>query len=147
MNAENIAVLTVLVPVIGSFTIPLARLLSRSFRSLWAILVSAATAALPLALIPFALGGGDLVVHKPLALGLDFILIVDPLSIFMAVVSSFVGCLIVVYSIGYIHHEENQNEYYLMVLLFIGSMMGLVFSGNLIFMYLSGRSSPSAAGA
>ncbi len=54
----------------------------------------------------------------------------------MSIVSSFVGFLIIVYSLGYIRHEENQNEYYLMVVLFIGSMMGLVFSGNLIFMYL-----------
>jgi NADH:ubiquinone oxidoreductase subunit 5 (subunit L)/multisubunit Na+/H+ antiporter MnhA subunit len=69
-------------------------------------------------------------------LGLDFILIIDPLSIFMSIVSSFVGFLIIVYSLGYIHHEENQNEYYLMVVLFIGSMMGLVYSANLIFMYL-----------
>ena len=54
----------------------------------------------------------------------------------MSIVSSFVGFLIIVYSLGYIRHEENQNEYYLMVVLFIGAMMGLVFSGNLIFMYL-----------
>ena len=135
MNAETIVLLTILVPIVGSFATPLASLLSRRARSVWAILVSAVTAVLPLTLIPLALQGGELVVRKSLALGLDFVLIIDPLSIFMAGVSSFVGCLIVVYSIGYIHKEENQNEYYLMVLLFIGAMMGLVFSGNLIFLY------------
>jgi len=136
MNVETIALLTIFVPIVGSFTIPLANLVSKSVRSVWAILVSAATAVLPLTLIPFALGGGDLVIRKPLVLGLDFILVLDPLSIFMACVSSFVGALIVVYSLGYIHHDEHQNEYYLMVILFIGAMMGLVFSGNLIFLYL-----------
>jgi len=136
MNVETIALLTIFVPIVGSFTVPLAALFSRSARSAWAILVSVATAALPLTLIPFALGGGDLVVRRPFVLGLDFILVLDPLAVLMACVSSFVGCLIVIYSIGYIHHEENQNEYYLMVLLFIGAMMGLVFSGNLIFIYL-----------
>jgi NADH:ubiquinone oxidoreductase subunit 5 (subunit L)/multisubunit Na+/H+ antiporter MnhA subunit len=69
-------------------------------------------------------------------MGLDFYLVVDGLSVFMSIVSSFIGMLIVVYSIGYVAHDENQNEYYLMVLLFIGSMMGLVYSANLIFMYL-----------
>lgn len=136
MSVENIVLLTIFVPIVGSFAIPLASLLSRSFRSVWAILVSSVTAILPLTLIPFALQGGEQVVRLNLALGLDFVLVIDPLAIFMAGVSSFVGCLIVIYSVGYIHHEENQNEYYLMVLLFIGSMMGLVFSGNLIFMYL-----------
>ncbi|HUT07285.1 MAG TPA: NADH-quinone oxidoreductase subunit L, partial [Candidatus Latescibacteria bacterium] len=136
MNAETIVLLTILVPIIGSFAAPLAGLLSRRARSIWSILVSAVTAVLPLTLIPLALQGGEIVVRKSLALGLDFVLIIDPLSIFMAGVSSFVGFLIVVYSVGYIHKEENQNEYYLMVLLFIGAMMGLVFSGNLIFLYL-----------
>jgi NADH:ubiquinone oxidoreductase subunit 5 (subunit L)/multisubunit Na+/H+ antiporter MnhA subunit len=33
-------------------------------------------------------------------------------------------------------HYNNQNEYYLMVVLFLGSMMGIVFSSHLIFLYL-----------
>ena len=136
MNVETTVLLTILVPILGSFATPLAGLAARRVRSIWAVLVSGATAVLPLTLLPFALKGGELVVRKSLAMGFDFILVIDPLSIFMASVSSFVGFLIVVYSVGYIHKEENQNEYYLMVLLFIGAMMGLVFSGNLIFLYL-----------
>ena len=136
MSIEIITLLTIFLPIIGSLTIPAAGLLSKPLRSLWSVLLAAATAILPLTLIPFALTGGELVIRKDLFLGLDFILVVDPLSVFMAIVSSAVGCLIVIYSIGYIHHDENQNEYYLMVLLFIGSMMGLVFSANLVFMYL-----------
>ena len=136
MNAETIVILTILIPIVGSFLVPLAGLVSKSFRSLWAVLVGAATAFLPLTLVPLALQGIEKVIRWPLVLGLDFVLVIDPLAIFMACVSSFVGGLIVIYSIGYIHHDENQNEYYLMVLLFIGAMMGLVFSGNLIFLYL-----------
>jgi NADH:ubiquinone oxidoreductase subunit 5 (subunit L)/multisubunit Na+/H+ antiporter MnhA subunit len=136
MNIETITLLTVFVPIVGSFTIPLVGLLSKSARSAWAIVLGAVTAALPLLLIPTALAGGETILRKAFVLGLDFVLIIDPLSIFMAIVSSFVGFLIIVYSIGYIRHEENQNEYYLLVVLFIGSMMGLVFSGNLIFLYL-----------
>jgi proton-translocating NADH-quinone oxidoreductase chain M len=136
MNVETTVLLTILVPILGSFATPLAGLAARRVRSIWAVLVSGATAVLPLTLLPFALKGGELVVRKNLVLGFDFILVIDPLSIYMASVSSFVGFLIVVYSLGYIHKEENQNEYYLMVLLFIGAMMGLVFSGNLIFLYL-----------
>jgi len=136
MNTETLVLLTVFIPVIGSLTIPIAGRISRSARSAWAVVLGGVTAVLPWFLIPFALGGGQLVFKKALVLGLDFTLIADPLSIFMSLVSSFIGFLIIVYSLGYIHHEENQNEYYLMVVLFIGSMMGLVFSANLIFMYL-----------
>jgi proton-translocating NADH-quinone oxidoreductase chain N len=100
------------------------------------VLLGAATAALPLFLIPRALAGGEIVFRKEFLLGLDFVLVIDPLSVFMSVVSSFVGFLIIVYSLGYVRDEENQSEYYLMVILFIGAMMGLVYSGNMIFLYL-----------
>jgi len=136
MKIETITLLTVLVPILGSLTIPLASLAYKTFRSLWSVLLGAVTVVLPMTLIPFALGGGELTFRRSFVLGLDFILIIDPLSIFMSIVSSFIGFLIIVYSLGYIRHEENQNEYYLLVVLFIGSMMGLVYSGNMIFMYL-----------
>jgi proton-translocating NADH-quinone oxidoreductase chain N len=136
MKIETITLLTVLVPILGSLTIPLAGAISRAARSAWSVALGAVTVALPMTLIPYALGGGGLVARHAFVLGLDFVLVIDPLSVFMSIVSSFVGFLIIVYSLGYVRHDENQNEYYLMVVLFIGSMMGLVFSGNLIFMYL-----------
>jgi len=136
MSQETITLLTVLVPIVGSMTIPLVGLISRAARTAWAVALGAATTLLAMSLLPQALAGGETVVRKNLVLGLDFILLIDPLSIFMACASSFIGFLIIVYSIGYVRHEENQNEYFLLVVLFIGSMMGLVFSGNLIFLYL-----------
>jgi NADH:ubiquinone oxidoreductase subunit 5 (subunit L)/multisubunit Na+/H+ antiporter MnhA subunit len=136
MSTEQIVLLTIFVPIVGSLTIPLAGAVSRSARSAWSLILGAATAILPLFLLPAALGGGEEILRYPSVLGLNFTLIVDPLAVFMSIVSSFVGFLIILYSVGYIAHEDNQNEYYLMVVLFIGSMMGLVYSANLIFMYL-----------
>lgn len=136
MKVEAITLLTIFIPILGSLLVPLAGAISPKFRSFWSVLIGGITAFLPLTLIPQALKGGEIIWSKSLAMGLDFILVVDPLSIFMSIVSSFIGFLIIVYSLGYIHHEENQNEYYLMVLLFIGSMMGLVYSASLVFMYL-----------
>jgi NADH:ubiquinone oxidoreductase subunit 5 (subunit L)/multisubunit Na+/H+ antiporter MnhA subunit len=136
MSTELIVLLAIFVPIIGSLTIPVAGAISRPVRSAWALLLGAATFVLPLFLIPVALGGQPEVFRHPFILGLNFTLIVDPLAVFMSIVSSFVGFLIILYSVGYVAHEENQNEYYLMVVLFIGSMMGLVYSANLIFLYL-----------
>ena len=135
-NIQIIILLTIFVPIVGSLTIPLAGLISHKARSFWSVLLALATTSFSLLLIPFALKGGELTFRKTMALGLDFIIVADALSVFMAIASSFIGALIVIYSLGYIGHEENQNEYYLIVLLFIGAMMGLVFSANLIFMYL-----------
>ena len=135
-NIQIIILLTIFVPIVGSLTIPLAGLISKKARSFWSVLLALATTAFSMLLIPFALKGGELTFRKTMALGLDFIIVADALSVFMAIASSFLGALIVIYSLGYIGHEENQSEYYLIVLLFIGAMMGLVFSANLIFMYL-----------
>ncbi len=64
------------------------------------------------------------------------VFLVDSYAILMAFVSSFVGLLIVIYSFGYMEHYERQKEYYFYVTLFIGAMLGLVFSGNLIILYV-----------
>jgi proton-translocating NADH-quinone oxidoreductase chain N len=136
MKVETITQLIIFIPLLGSLLVPLAGAISPRLRSCWSVLVGGITAFLPLTLITQALKGGEVLWSKRLALGLDFVLIIDPLSIFMSIVSSFIGFLIIIYSLGYMHHEDHQDEYYLMVVMFIGAMMGLVFSGSLVFIYL-----------
>jgi NADH:ubiquinone oxidoreductase subunit 5 (subunit L)/multisubunit Na+/H+ antiporter MnhA subunit len=63
-------------------------------------------------------------------------LTVDSLAVFMAFTSSLIATLIAIYSLGYIEHSEHEPEYYFMVTLFLGAMMGLVFSTNIIFLYM-----------
>ena len=60
---------------------------------------------------------------------------VDQLSVLVGAFVSFVSFLVVVYSLGYMKKEPGQSRYYSLVLLFVGSMMGLVMAGNLIQFY------------
>jgi NADH:ubiquinone oxidoreductase subunit 5 (subunit L)/multisubunit Na+/H+ antiporter MnhA subunit len=69
-------------------------------------------------------------------MGFNLSFTVDPLAVGMAIVSSLVGSIIVLYSFGYIGHYDNRNEYYLTVVLFLGSMMGIIFSSNLILLFV-----------
>jgi len=117
-------------------TVPLAGLISRQARSDWSVLLALLTVAFNLLLLPSVINSGSAVFRHPLILGCDYIIIVDALSVFMSLVSSVLGALIVIYSTGYVRDDDNQSEYYMMVLLFIGAMMGLVYSANLIFLYL-----------
>jgi NADH:ubiquinone oxidoreductase subunit 5 (subunit L)/multisubunit Na+/H+ antiporter MnhA subunit len=87
-------------------------------------------------LIPQVMSGGRIIFFRAMPLGFNLALTADMLAVFMAFVSSLVGAIIVLYSFDYISHYPNQNEYYLMVTLFLGSMMGIVFSSNLIYLYL-----------
>jgi len=86
-------------------------------------------------LVSSALGGEIVKVSLPFLAGSE-VFLADRLAVFMAIVSSLVGAVIVLYSTGYINHYDNQNEYYFIVVLFLGSMMGLVYSSNLILIYL-----------
>jgi NADH-quinone oxidoreductase subunit L len=68
-------------------------------------------------------------------LGVTLQVEVDQLSVLVGAFVSFVSFLVVVYSLGYMKDEPGQARYYSLVLLFVGSMMGLVMSGNLIQFY------------
>src|SRR5437667_6652760 len=63
--------------------------------------------------------------------------LVDPLSVFMMLVVSGVGGLIVAYSIGYMHGDDEERRYFAYMALFVFSMLLLVEGGNLL-MLLAG---------
>jgi NADH-quinone oxidoreductase subunit L len=60
----------------------------------------------------------------------------DGLSIFLSLIVNLLGFLIVLYSVGYMKRETGLDRYYALVLLFIGSMTGLVMAGNLLQLYI-----------
>jgi NADH-quinone oxidoreductase subunit L len=59
-------------------------------------------------------------------------ILVDPLSVFMMLVVSGVGGLIVLYSIGYMHRDDEERRYFAYMALFVFSMLLLVQGGNLL---------------
>ncbi|MDP2891523.1 MAG: NADH-quinone oxidoreductase subunit L [Bacillota bacterium] len=137
MMGQILLSLAIFVPVAGSFFLPLAGKLSSRFRNILAFVLVSVSFIASAAMLPSALSGGQANYWQiELPLGLTFGFLGDGLAVFMAMVSSFIGAIIVLYSIGYMSHYNNQNEYYLLVVLFIGSMMGLVYSTNLIFLYV-----------
>jgi len=59
-------------------------------------------------------------------------ILLDPLSVFMMLIVSGVGFLIVAYSIGYMDGEDEERRYFAYMALFVFSMLLLVQSGNLL---------------
>jgi NADH-quinone oxidoreductase subunit L len=57
---------------------------------------------------------------------------VDPLSVFMMLVVSGVGFLILSYAVGYMRADEEERRYHAYKALFVFSMLLLVQSGNLL---------------
>ncbi|MCX5699240.1 MAG: NADH-quinone oxidoreductase subunit L [Candidatus Omnitrophica bacterium] len=136
MKNELVLLLIILIPIIGALVLPLISRISAAFRNGFSFAVIAFSFALSFLLLPLALKNQVITIFKDFPLGFNFVFTADSLAVGMAIVVSFISALIVLYSFDYIKHYENQNEYYPMVVLFLGAMMGLVFSGNLILLYV-----------
>ena len=63
-----------------------------------------------------------------------FSILLDPLSLVMMMVVTGVGSLIVLYSIGYMHGDNEERRYFGYMALFVFSMLMLVQGGNLLLM-------------
>ncbi|HBE78388.1 MAG TPA: peroxiredoxin family protein, partial [Firmicutes bacterium] len=133
---EKMILLAILIPIIGAFLLPIIGHFSAKIRNLSALIMVIASFLASVSLIIPILAGDIPLFSLKWVLGFDPVFTADALGVFMALASSFLGIIIVLYSFGYIQHDQNQNEYYMMVVLFLGSMMGLVYSQNLIFIYL-----------
>jgi len=66
----------------------------------------------------------------------DIGFLVDPLSIAMCLFITGVGTLIHLYSIGYMHGDENFSKFFLYLNLFAASMLLLVLGDNLLLTFL-----------
>ena len=62
--------------------------------------------------------------------------LVDPISALMLIVVTVVGFLVMLYSIGYMHHDHGLPRYYAELSLFLAAMTGLVLSDNLLEFFL-----------
>ena len=123
-------------PLIGAFLLPLIGRRAPRVRNVFALLFVLVAFIGSCALLPAVLAGQKPLVRLALPLGLSLGFQADALAVFMALASSLVASVILVYSFGYIKDYDNQSEYYLMAVLFIGAMMGLVYSTSLILLYL-----------
>src|SRR6187200_1376551 len=67
---------------------------------------------------------------------IDMGIILDPISVMMLVVVTFVSLMVHIFSLGYMKGEERFPTYYAFLGLFTFSMLGLVVSSNLFQIYI-----------
>ncbi|MDJ0274370.1 MAG: NADH-quinone oxidoreductase subunit L [Aigarchaeota archaeon] len=130
-----------LLPILGSALVPAFFRIHKRAGELYSILLIAAAAAASFSMVPDVYGGRSLLVSVPwLVLPggevLEFGLLVDPLSVLMACIATGIGLLILVYSVGYMAHEEGLPRYWFFMTFFIGGMTLLVLSDNLAGLYI-----------
>ncbi|WP_066159230.1 Na+/H+ antiporter subunit A [Halalkalibacter krulwichiae] len=71
------------------------------------------------------------------SLGINFTAYLDGLGLIFSLLITGIGALVVLYSIYYMSKEkEALHNFYVYLLLFMGAMLGLVFSDNILVLYV-----------
>ena len=128
----------ILIPILGGLLIPFFPKGRERVRNIFAAVVSSLPVLFIAFMIPGVLATPSRVTlwELPMFQSISLAFLGDGLSVFVAFASSLVGALVVIYSIDYVREYPHQDEFFTLVLIFQGAMMGLVFSSNLIIMYV-----------
>lgn len=70
------------------------------------------------------------------SLGINFTVYLDGLSLILALLITGMGSLVVLYSIYYLSPKDSLPHFYAYLLLFMGAMLGVVLSDNLLVLYV-----------
>ena len=136
MAEQVLLICVVFVPIAGSFFLPVLGKFSHSLRNAAALFLTLVPFGILLCMLPGAVSGEPPYFQIELPLGFSFGFLADGLAVFMAAISSFLCAVIIIYSYSYIKHSQNQQEYYFMVVFFLGAMMGITLTTDLVFLYL-----------
>ena len=133
-----------LIPALPIFAAGIGALLKQSQRKLAAAsAIASMTLSLLLALIAFAY-----VLPRPARLFFNFQWmqfgsewvklgwVLDPLAAIMLVMVTFVALLIFIYSVAYMHQDENFTRFFCFLSLFAGAMLGLLIANSLLLLFM-----------
>lgn len=85
------------------------------------------------------IAGGEIIIHEyqwiP-GLDISFTMVLDGLSLLFALLISGIGAFIVLYAGAYLKGHEHLDRFLIILLSFMGSMLGLVLADNLITLFV-----------
>ena len=132
--AGIIVALVIVLPWLGALAVWLARNKHPRLQHTLAVLFSVLTAIASLVLFRFASSEPAIQIPLGKAFG-DLTFVPDGLAVSLTAIAAVIGSLAVIFSVDYMHGDEQLGRYYFLVLFFIGAMTGLVLSGNLLFTF------------
>ncbi len=121
-------------PFIGAILTPLFARIHPKMRDYGAVAFAFLGAVSAALLFPIILSGAtqDVQVNWITSLNIKAGVLLDPLSIIMANTVAWVSFLIMIYSLAYMKDDEGLTRYWFFMNFFIGSMLLLVMSDNLL---------------
>jgi NADH-quinone oxidoreductase subunit L len=145
-STEILVWLALIFPFLGTALVPLVAKAGLKVKVYLAVLFGFCTAAVVLIILDLVwLGGPPGLAYSfswapslattATSTGLAFTVYIDTLAAMMAAIAGGIGALVLLYSVKYMEGNDGLTRYYALVLLFIGSMIGLVFTDNLLVLY------------
>ncbi len=132
---EWLILLTIAIPWLGAILVWLVGDNHPRLQNVLAVSFALAAGISALLLIPNSSDKAVLVIPVGSVFG-NFTFIPDGLGVFLAVVATVVGSLAVIFSVDYMKGQSQLGRYYAFVLFFIGAMVGLVLTSNLLLMFV-----------
>jgi len=123
----------VLLPVIVGILVKIIKIENRKVKLFLVGGVSVLTTIFTFVCI-FA-GASDMTLVK-ISDTVSFLLSLDGMGKFFSALISVVWTIVTFYSFSYMTHEENEDRFFMFLLLSFGAMLGMCFAGNLVTMYL-----------
>ena len=120
-------------PITGALLTPVFARIHPRLRD-FAAIASVLAAAISSTLVALFVASGDYYVEWIPALNIQAGVLVDPLSMFMVNIVSWVSFLIMIYSLEYMKGDSGLTRYWFFMCLFIGNMLLLVLADNLLIM-------------
>ncbi|MGP8329641.1 MAG: hydrogen gas-evolving membrane-bound hydrogenase subunit E [Methanosarcinaceae archaeon] len=138
MDPFNAITLAIFLPFIFAGLIPAAEKILKHYVGWLAAAVALVSFLLIATVLPQVIHDGAIsgAISWLPSIGVEFSLYIDGLSILIAFLASGIGVIIMSYSNGYMSHKEDLPRYYMWLLLFMGSMVGMVFSANTILLFI-----------
>ena len=133
--APTLILLSIGLPWLGALIVWLVGDRYEKLQHTLAVIFSVVAGIASIALLGFS--GKEIALSLPVG-GVfgDFNFVADGLGIFLAVIAAVVGSLAVIFSVDYMHGEQQLGRYYSFMLFFIGAMVGLVLTSNLLLMFV-----------
>ncbi len=127
-----------ILPLFASLLVPIIGKYSEKARNWFVVAIAALTAGLAVSLVPSVWEGEGIAITStfPWIPQISAGVFIDPLSVLFTCLIAFFALIIAVYSIGYMKGENGLTRYYYLILLFIGSMIGLVLADNMLQMFI-----------
>ncbi|MBX9973189.1 Na+/H+ antiporter subunit A [Cytobacillus firmus] len=131
----------ILIPFLYAIVVPfIYRMFTPRIHTGWFVLIVPSVIFLYLLrYIPVISNGDTIIISVPWipSFGINYTTYIDGLGLVFGLLITGIGALVVLYSIYYMSKlKESLHNFYVYLLLFMGAMLGLVFSDNILVLYV-----------